>query len=143
MPIGIYLRKSAEERFWANVVKTETCWLWRGNLSHEGSGYGRFKDQGYKWYAHRWAYVHLVGPIQDDLQIDHLCRVKRCVNPQHMEPVTPRVNTMRGFSPSAINARKEYCPRNHRYDLMNTYFTKAGGRHCRACERVKPEALED
>lgn len=92
------------ERFWAKVNKTETCWLWTG--AKIGKGYGMFwigptlRSEHFS-VAHRYAYQLLVGPIPHKKQLDHLCRVKLCVNPKHLEPVTNRENCMRG-----IRARK-------------------------------------
>ena len=86
-------------RFWAKVDKTETCWLWTGGQS---AGYGRFGFKGRpNLGAHRFAYELLVGPIPPGLDLDHLCRVRNCVNPDHLEPVTRRENLLlRGGGPS-------------------------------------------
>ena len=86
-------KRSSVERFWASVDKTDECWLWLQVLL--ASGYGKFYANGRQHLAHRYAYELLVGPIPDGLQIDHLCRVKNCVRPDHLEPVTPGVNTRR------------------------------------------------
>lgn len=81
-----------EERFWAKVVPTGFCWNWVGGLD---VGYGFFTVPGRKFAAHRWAYENLVGPIPDGLHLDHLCLNTRCVNPDHLEPVTRAENTRR------------------------------------------------
>ena len=88
-------RGSAIERFTKKVEKTGTCWLWRGAIS--SSGYGMVRAPGVT-YAHRWAYEHFVGQIAEGLDIDHHCRVRHCVNPMHLEPVTRSVNVGRGWS---------------------------------------------
>src|SRR5688572_21764976 len=76
--------------------------------------------------AHRLMYVALRGPIPDGLELDHLCRNHACVNPWHMEPVTGRVNKLRGTSPSAVHAAKTHCPKGHAYTPENVYeFTLA------------------
>lgn len=83
------------KRFWSKVEKTDTCWLWRGFTTKKG--YGHFAlGRGYK-QAHRHSYELLVGKIPSHLQIDHLCRVRNCVNPDHLEPVTSRENALRGW----------------------------------------------
>ena len=91
------MSRTAAERFWAKVVNdTETgCWLWSGATT---TGYGRFHlAMGLPLVvAHRFAYETLVGPVPAGLDLDHLCRVRRCVNPAHLEPVTRRENLMRG-----------------------------------------------
>ncbi len=80
-------------RFWAKVEKTDTCWLWTGSLN--SAGYGGFSTGPTRDLAHRWAYAHEVGPIPEGLDLDHLCRVKRCVNPAHLEAVTRAENLRR------------------------------------------------
>lgn len=83
------------------------CWEWIGTLSSEG--YGRFE----KDLAHRVSYRRSVGPIPEGLQLDHLCRNRRCVNPEHLEPVTGRINTLRGETLPAMNAAKTECIHGH------------------------------
>lgn len=85
---------AAEERFWTFVQRTETCWLWTGSL--DWSGYGHFWRSGTLMLAHRWAYEHFTGEVPKGYQIDHLCRVRHCVNPSHLEAVTPSINVQRG-----------------------------------------------
>ena len=75
------------DTFWENVTPTGFCWEWTGYLTHEG--YGLYWLDGDTRGVHRIAYELLVGPIGDGLQIDHLCRTRNCVNPDHMEPITP------------------------------------------------------
>jgi hypothetical protein len=87
--------------------------------------------------AHRFAWELLRGAIPDGLTLDHLCRNRRCVNPDHLEPVTAVENTMRGQAPHAINARKTHCLRGHAFDEENTYVRSDGARICRACVRAR------
>lgn len=122
------------ERFWSKVEITPACWLWRGVF--RGS-YGAIQIGGkgsLMESAHRLAYTFLVGPIPEGLQIDHLCRVRACVNPDHLEPVTLRENVLRGQSPMAENARKTHCKHGHAFIEGNIYtHPKRRTRHCRAC----------
>ncbi len=120
---------SEEARFWVKVNKTETCWLW---TAAKIKGYGAFEFGGKLRLAHRLSYEMAKGPIPAGLQIDHLCRVPHCVNPAHLEAVTPRENQLRGFGVSGVNARRTMCRRGHPFDETNTY-TWGGKRCCRTC----------
>lgn len=126
--------KGAPQRFWSKVKFTDTCWLWIGALD---KGYGRFGAGGRYGKvvrAPRWAYEFCVGPIPRGLTIDHLCRIPACVNPDHLEPVTMRVNVLRGETIVALNARKTHCPQGHPYNAENTYRDRIHGkRTCRIC----------
>lgn len=130
------------DRFWSKVNKTEGCWLWIAALN--GAGYGTFWPQ---WRtpvpAHRWAYEAIVGPIPEGLYIDHLCRVRNCVNPEHLEPVTPRENVMRGETVAAANAAKTHCDHGHAFDELNTFYTKEGWRRCRRCDLTRQTAWRE
>lgn len=136
---GVNLRPNngdPDARFWSFVTTVGDCWLWTGGI-HK-NGYASFRVAGVRTMAHRWAYEHFVGPIPDGLQIDHLCRVRHCVNPSHMEPVTPRENTNR--SPLA-RVHRTHCPEGHPYDEANTYYEAASGcRRCRICRSRQRKA---
>jgi hypothetical protein len=120
------------ERFWKRVQKTESCWLWLAG--HNGDdGYGIFRVHGRPVLAHRFAYELLVGPIPAGMELDHLCRVRHCVNPDDLEPVTTRENILRGFGRGAIQARRTHCPRGHPYDVVY----KNGRRGCARCNRAR------
>ncbi len=110
------------------------CWVWEAGKNSKG--YGRFKNE----YAHRLAYRWSRGrKIPRNLEIDHLCRNRACVRFDHLELVTRRTNTLRGHSPSAINARKYRCPKGHPYNHANTLITTSKGRQrrvCRVCHRA-------
>ena len=124
-------RPSASERFWSRVDKTPSCWVWTGTLYQ--SGYGHFKPVGkIPASVHRWAYEQLVGPIPAGLTLDHLCRVRRCVRPDHLEPVTIAENVLRGQSPPSLNRLKGRCPRcGGEYDRVKPN----GWRECKSCSR--------
>lgn len=109
------------------------CWVFAGRKHPDG--YGRVKGGGRMRQAHRVLYEALVGPIPDGLTIDHLCRVRACVNPLHLEPVTNRENILRGEGWPARNARKTHCAYGHPFDEANTYVDPSGRRTCRACRR--------
>lgn len=109
------------------------CWRWLG--SKTPGGYGRVTFEKKFRSAHRFSYETFVGPIPPGLQIDHLCEQPECVNPDHLEPVTPLQNSYRA---AAHNGRKTACPQGHRYTLDNMTLS-SGRRYCRACrlERVR------
>lgn len=126
-------RQPVEPRFLAKVQKTETCWLWTAWI--ERNGYGRFWLDGRQHGAHRVAYELYVGRIPDGLEIDHLCRVKHCVNPAHLEVVTPRENVRRmAAHRTAYQHLRDSCPNGHPYDDSNTIVTSTG-RACLTCKR--------
>lgn len=114
------------DRFWVKVTKSsEGCWLWTG--ARNSRGYGQWAVGGRSRSVHRIAYEALVGPIPDGLTIDHLCRVKTCCNPEHLEAVTGAENSRRHA------ATITSCPRGHEYTPENTYRNGAGHRYCREC----------
>lgn len=132
--------KTPEERFWPRVEFTGFCWLWTGHLVTDG--YGSIYIDGKSRRVHRVAYEWLIGPIPEGLVLDHLCRVRRCVNPDHLEPVTDRVNILRGTAPTAVNALKIRCTRGHELTPENTYMPPSGRyRACLTCIRLKSAAL--
>lgn len=113
------------------------CWLWTGTI--DGNGYGVVTLAGGKHRrAHRVVYELHRGPIPEGLQLDHLCRVRRCVNPEHLEPVTNRENTIRGVRPEQVRehfASRGRCKNNHVLAGDNVYTNARGHRVCRACKR--------
>ena len=111
------------------------CILWSGYIDQ--AGYGRFGRHG---YAHRRAYEEAVGPIPEGLTIDHLCRVRACINPEHMEPVTRGENVLRGVGPAAMAARVTHCPQGHAYAGWNLTIKKDGARRCRTCHNAQEKA---
>jgi hypothetical protein len=116
----------------------DACWIWTGRLDRYG--YGKINMRlGTTSTAHRMAYFMVKGDIPDGLQLDHLCRNRACVNPDHLEPVTNRVNVLRGSGATAINAAKTHCKRGHVLSGENLYVRR-GGRECRECARAAKRA---
>ncbi len=123
-------------RFMALVSKLPDepgCWLWTGYYT--GGQYGGFYVAGKMLRAHRFSYEALVGPIPDGLVLDHICRVRLCVNPSHLRVVTQFENTMIGEGVTARNARKTHCSKGHEFTPENTRLTsRAEGRVCLTCK---------
>jgi len=123
--------RSVEERFWEKVDKSGDCWLWLGAIT--GAGYAEININGRPVLGHRWSYEQVYGPIPAGHQLDHLCRNRACVRPQHLEAVTCRINLLRGKTITAAHAAKTSCPSGHPYSPRNTYRTPKGFRQCRTC----------
>lgn len=129
MPSGVYERPSVEDRFWSRVEVTGFCWNWLGGGS--AKGYGRFWINGETRQAHRVAYELLVGPLPEGSMGDHLCRNRRCVNPDHLDPTGNGENVLRGFGPPAQNARQTHCRFGHELPPKGLYYDRS----CRTCRR--------
>lgn len=132
MPKGVYARVPTpwEARFWVKVNKTEACWVWMGARS---CGYGQFTYNKKSVRAHRHSYESVRGPIPEELEIDHLCRNPACVNPSHLEAVTPSENTKRAVP---YRKQKPKCVRGH--DMTGPNLRRRGGtgwRRCAECHR--------
>lgn len=124
-----------EQRFWPQVEKTDTCWLWRGWIDKDGYGniHGFGKQQG----SHRVAWMMLNGAVPDGLVIDHICRVRNCVNPEHLRAITFVQNVMCGEGPCARHKRKTHCTNGHELTEENVHLRGGGKwRSCRICERA-------
>ena len=118
-------------------VDVGDCWTWTRGTFKTGYGNAWSAERGRGLKAHVFVWGWLVGPIPEGLELDHLCRNVLCVNPDHLEPVTPRVNTLRNYSPPSKNARRKACQRGHVFDAENTAYTPDGMRRCRACQRIR------
>jgi hypothetical protein len=121
------------ETFWARVDRSDTtgCWLWLGPVNRKG--YGAVYFWGGTQSAHRVAYTLAVGPIPAGMQLDHLCRVRACVNPAHLELVTGLENTRRGMK-GVLRTR---CAQGHELTPENTYTQHGRRRDCRICIRAR------
>lgn len=128
------MRGTLRERFLAKIKADHSgCWLFTGYVMKNGYGtIGLGSRSEGKAFAHRVAYELFVGPIPDGYVIDHLCRVRRCVNPEHLEAVTISTNLRRG----AQSALRTHCPKGHSFDGTNRAINKQGHRFCRECSRV-------
>jgi hypothetical protein len=125
------MRKSPIERLMSKVVKDDSgCWTWTGSLS---CGYGQIMIKAIRkspMKTHRVMWEFCNGPIPDGHELDHLCRNRACCNPKHLEPVQPRINTLRGESPAAKWAKRKTCSKGHRFT-----GTHRGYRRCLVCHR--------
>lgn len=126
------------EKFWALVDKSGDCWLYTGFLNQ---GYGVFTHRRKNYRAHRVVWMMAGRTIPDGLVMDHLCRVRNCVKPDHLEPVTPRENVLRGIGPTAMNAQKIECDQGHHLAGENVMVSTVGAgrkeRRCRQCSNAK------
>ncbi|MDX3245832.1 HNH endonuclease signature motif containing protein [Streptomyces sp. ME18-1-4] len=127
-------------------VQPNECWHLDGYIRKDG--YSDITVKGVHQLGHRVSYEHFVGPIPEGLEIDHLCHSddttcgggfecmhRRCVNPEHLEPVTHRVNSLRGRGEWAKNSAKTHCLRSHEFTAENTYVDPNGNRECRTCRK--------
>lgn len=122
------------EPFWdkVDVGHPLGCWLWK--RATNAYGYGVHREDGVLHLAHRRSYELLAGPIPEGLQLDHMCRVRACVNPDHLDAVTQRENLLRGQTVTARNAAVTHCPQGHAYVGDNVFRDSRGRRYCRACQ---------
>lgn len=144
------------ERFMNRVaIQSSGCWHWTGSLTTDGYGRVYVPADGAKWFAHRLAYVLLVGPIPDGLTIDHMCHNadvscaggdtclhRRCVNPEHLEPATILENALRGRGSPIFhrNAAKTHCKYGHEFTPENTYRRPGSTRReCRKCRSISEQ----
>lgn len=108
------------------------CWI--SNRAAHSNGYTKLGHLGRTWLTHRFAYTVFVGPIPERMQIDHLCKVRACCNPAHLEPVTCRENLLRGDTLTAAEVAMTGCIHGHDFTSENTRTTSSGKRACRTCD---------
>lgn len=139
---GKWLRpQMTAERLFANTLPEPNsgCWLWTG--SYNQFGYGRANLNGQRVVAHKASFILHRGPVPDGMELDHICRVRLCVNPSHLEPVTKLVNVRRGMSGihhAEKQRAKQECPKGHPYSGTNLFTRrKTGYRECRECMRQR------
>jgi hypothetical protein len=115
-----------------NLPHGDGCWEWKAKSFV--SGYGGFPINGKVKIASRLSYQYFYGVgIPEGMVIDHICRNRPCVRPDHLRIVTTRINAIENSTaPSALNAIKTHCPRGHEYNEVNTYYG-SNGRCCRKC----------
>lgn len=136
MPVGIYARPSGIERLLNKISVVESgCWEWQGFIKPDG--YGEFHLGGKLVYVHRFAYEYFNNTkIPNKMHIDHLCRNKRCINPDRLEVVTCKENNRRGICSQTQRVRLlsiTHCAQGHPFNEVNTYIAGNGKRRCRIC----------
>lgn len=127
--VAAHATRSELSRLFGRIAVYGSCWQWSGANVR---GYGHIRFRGKNRSCHRLAYMLFVGEIPQGFQIDHLCRNPSCVNPAHLEAVTPRVNVLRGKTVTAANAAKTHCKYGHEFTTENTQRIPTG-RRCREC----------
>lgn len=113
-------------------INTDECWLFAGNKDQ--AGYGSIWRNNKNLRAHRVTYENFKGEIPEGYHIDHLCRTPPCINPDHLEAVTPRENVLRGIGVAAKSAKRSACIHGHTYTEANTYMRR-NNRVCRTCAK--------
>jgi len=123
-------------RFFEKIDDTKgNCWLWTASKNRDG--YGMVRLDGKNRSAHRVSFEIFVTDIPNYLMIDHLCRNRGCVNPEHMELVTNKENIFRGVGIAVTNSKKTKCHRGHNFTDENTFISKIGSRNCRKCLKIR------
>ena len=125
-----------KDRLVEKIEKREGCWIFTGAIAT--SGYGRIGFRNRTLQAHRASYEVFVGKIPDGLHLDHLCGNKRCVNPDHLEPVTQSENNLRAAIVRVANTT--HCKYGHEFTPENTFMHKRGGRQCRPRHNLSSKA---
>jgi hypothetical protein len=136
MPTGVYQRRSLADRFMDKVDAADAglfgCWLWTG--AQTPNGYGVISVEGHLVHAHRVSHQLFKGQIPEGFDVDHLCRTRLCVRPEHLEAVTRRENLVRAIP---FRTRRTACLRGHERTPESTYTSRDGNRHCMTCQRMR------
>ena len=130
------MNKKDFQRLTSKFTIGDACWNW--NACKTANGYGQIRWNNKNHLAHRVMYMELIGTIPDGLVLDHKCFNRGCCNPKHLEPVTSKVNSERGYF-----AQKTHCPQEHEYTPENTYTCKKGKRSCIICKRASKRRFEE
>lgn len=126
------LKRTDIDRWYKSFEKTKTCWIWTAFIG--SNGYGRFWAKRKLWLAHRFAFMLSGRLIPSGFVVDHVCRNRLCVNPDHLRKITSRENTLNGIGITAIRARRESCDKGHPWaKTVIRINPKTGGRQCEVC----------
>ena len=138
-PVRKWKWKTVLDRFRSKIRVEGSCWIWIAGK--DKWGYGKFTIGKVTVRAHCYAYEKLIGPIPEGLTLDHTCKNESCVNPAHLDPVTLRINLLRGNTFQARNATKTHCLRGHAFTEENIYWKRepngSRSRGCRECYRIR------
>jgi hypothetical protein len=126
------------DQIWDRIVLIDSGCMQFTGTGLTTHGYASVGYDNKSWEAHRLLWRYLFGPLNKELQLDHLCRNRWCVNIAHLEPVTRRENIIRGISPAGMHFRAIHCPQGHLYTADNTAMTNGGkSRRCKTCHKLK------
>lgn len=123
------------------IVQPDGCWVWRG--AAQPTGYGQLWNGKRPEQAHRLSYKMFCGPVPDGVEVDHVCRVRDCVNPKHLRLLPHRDNVLAGNTGPARNAAKTHCDYGHELSGRNLRFAVNGSRQCRACDRRRAQEAKN
>ncbi len=124
-------------------IDPDGCWRWTGAVNPNGYGVSTHTGSYTSTTAHRIVYEMIHGLLPKILHVDHLCRVRDCVNPDHLEAVTGRENYRRGNGFAGVNSRKTHCDHGHPLSGGNLYVCGDGWRHCRECRKLAVRRVRD
>jgi len=124
------------KRFYSKIKFNEETWCWDWVGTTLQRGYGHFKLKRKIWRSHRLSYLIHKGDLIEGLTLNHLCRNRKCCNPDHLEQITSKENILCGESFSAVNKRKTHCKRGHEFTEENTINLSRNRRECRKCRKL-------